>query len=287
MVAFCYVSSVDMTLRQAMTDLRRDGVLGIIEEVTQQVYETNADRFEPANGDDMGTFGQLTWRNIANLVRLRLVQAGIPTRTVAGGAIEITSGPWVVRFYKFGLTAPDKIPAALEKVRWDGSGPRLRGAVANSSSGVQLALSEESEWDSAFAPAIRQGHVRIMHTGDPETGGCVIELGLPRDNRAGGSPWLDGTAELHNSLQVSLPAPRTPVKPGEAEETGKVTASAGLVDSLPSSDTEEQAHDDEGLPGDDGSKEQPNFTDLDESKLNLKRRRKDPDEQPKTHNQED
>lgn len=276
-----------MTLRQAMTDLRRDGVLGIVEEVTQQVYETNADRFEPEHGDDMGTFGQLTWRNIANLVHLRLVQAGIPARIVAGGAVEITSGPWVVRFYKFRFTTPDKVPAALEKVRWDGSAPRLRGAVANSSAGVQLALSEESEWDSAFAPAITQGHVRIMHTGDPETGGCVIELGLPRDNRAGGSPWLDGTAELHNGLQVSLPAPRTHAKPDETDEVEKATASPGPTGSLRPTGTDEQAHDDEGFPEESGSKEQPNFTDLGESKINLKRRRKNPEQQPKTQNQED
>ncbi|MEU8669273.1 hypothetical protein AB0C71_20530 [Streptomyces anulatus] len=275
---------MDMTLRQAMTDLRRDGVLGIVEEVTQQVYETNADRFEPRFGDDMGTFGQQTWRNIANLVRLRLVQAGISARIVAGGAVEITSGPWVVRFYKFRFTTPDKIPAALEKVRWDGSSPRLRGAVANSSAGVQLALSEESGWDSAFAPAITQGHVRIMHTGDPETGGCVIELGLPRDNRAGGSPWLDGTAQLHNGLQVSLPAPRTQAKPEDLENA---SASADPTDSLRLAGTAEQPRDDEGFPEESGSKEQQNFMDLGESKIPLKRRRNDPDEQPKTQNQED
>lgn len=281
-------SPVDMTLQQAMRDLRRDGVLGIIEEVTQQVYETNADRFEPAHGDDMGTFGQLTWRNIANLVRLRLVQAGIRARTVAGGAIEIVSGPWVVRFYKFPLTAPDKIPAALEKIRWDGSGPRLRGAVANSSAGVQLALGEEPESDLAFTPAITQGHVRIMHTGDPETGGCVIELGLPRDNRAGGSPWLDGTAELHNGLQMALPTPRAAVNPGDTEEAERTTKPAGANESMPPVDgTEEQAHDDEGLPEEDGSKELPNFTDIEKSKINLKRRPKDPDEQPKKHQKED
>ncbi|MER5358829.1 hypothetical protein [Streptomyces sp. NPDC002785] len=278
---------MDMTLRQAMTDLRRDGVLGIVEEVTQQVYETNADRFEPKFGDDAGTFGQQTWRNIANLVHLRLVQAGIPARIVAGGAVEITSGPWVVRFYKFRFTTSDKVPAALEKVRWDGSGPRLRGAVANSSAGIQLALSEASEWDSAFAPAITQGHVRIMHTGDPETGGCVIELGLPRDNRAGGSPWLDGTAELHNGLQVSLPAPRTHEKTDETEEVGKAATSPGQTGTLRPTGTDEQARDDEGFPEESGSKEQPNFTDLDESKINLKRRRKSPDEQPKTQNTED
>ncbi|MET7903378.1 hypothetical protein ABZS86_18685 [Streptomyces sp. NPDC005355] len=282
---------MDMTLEQAMKDLRRDGVLSIIEEVTQQVYETNADRYEPAHGDDLGTFGQLTWRNIANLVRARLVQAGIQAHTVAGGAVEIISGPWVVRFYKFRLTASDKVPAVLEKIRWDGSGPRLRGAVANSSAGVQLAFGEASEWDSAFEPTIRQGHVRIMHTGDPETGGCVIELGLPRDNRAGGSPWLDGTAQLHNGLHASLPAPRASSErheqPFESEDRAGVTARPDLEDDLSVSGAQDQVCDDEGLPIEDDSKTQTNFTDLADPKIDLKRRTKDPDEQPKTDREED
>ncbi|WP_435178931.1 hypothetical protein [Actinacidiphila sp. bgisy145] len=283
---------MDMTLEQAMKDLRRDGVLSIIEDVTKLVYETNADRYEPAHGDDLGTFGQLTWRNISNLARLRLVQAGIPARTVAGGAIEITSGRWVVRFYKFPLTASDKIPAKLEKIRWDGSGPRLRGAVANSSAGVQLVLGEASEWDSAFEATIMQGHVRIMHTGDPETGGCVIEIGLPRDNRAGGSPWLDGTAELHNGLHAALPAPRTSAETGGQLDVGEERAGAAARPALEEersllTEAFEQARDDEGLPSSDDSKTQPNFTDLDESKIDLKRRPKDPDEQPKTYREED
>jgi hypothetical protein len=42
-----------------------------------------------------------------------------------------------------------------------------------------------------FAGLIPQKrHIRIAHAGDIDTGDTVAYIGLPRDNRTGGSPWF-------------------------------------------------------------------------------------------------
>ncbi|MGW4905030.1 hypothetical protein [Streptomyces sp. NPDC004270] len=256
---------MEITLQQAVSDLQP--VLEIIRDVAREVYATNADRHDPSHGDDNGTFAQLVWRNIANLSFQRLNQAGIPVRKVAGGAIEVISGSWVVRIYKFPLTAPAKVQDKLEQLSWDGSAARLRGAVLNSAPTQQLAFDQDPDWTESFAEAVRQGHVRIMHTGDPETGNCVINAGLPRDNREGGSPWLDGTIEIHNDLQVTLPAPRS------TEDT--LVDQGGLPpEGLPNRDVEltSETESDEGRPPAEKAPKAPDYTDLDENDLPLRRR---------------
>ncbi|MFB8176366.1 hypothetical protein ACFC8N_09835 [Streptomyces sp. NPDC055966] len=256
---------LEIALQQAVSELQQ--VLEIVRDVAREVYATNADRHDPSHGDDNGTFAQLVWRNIANLSFQRLNQAGIPVRRVAGGAIEVISGSWVVRIYKFPLTAPDKVRDKLEQLSWDGSAARLRGAVLNSSMKGQLAFDHDPDWADSFAEVVRQGHVRIMHTGDPETGNCVIEVGLPRDNREGGSPWLDGTLEIHNDLQLSLPAPRS-AKDALVYQVG--LPSAGLPDrdgELPSA-----TDSNEGRPVTGKAPKALDYTDLEENELPLRRR---------------
>ncbi|MDD9377879.1 hypothetical protein M8Z33_14655 [Streptomyces sp. ZAF1911] len=257
---------MEITLQQAVSDLRQAGALEIIRDVAREVYATNADRHDPAHGDDNGTFAQLVWRNIANLSFQKLSQAGIPVRKVAGGAIEVISGPWVVRIYKFPLTVPGKVRDKLEQLSWDGSAARLRGAVANSATKGQLAFDQDPDWADSFAEAVRQGHVRIVHTGDPETGNCVIEVGLPRDNREGGSPWLDGTAEIHNDLQLGLPAPRS------AEDTAAAHGGLPPEALLDRDGALSEADLDEGLAPEGKTSKAPDYIDLEENELPLRRR---------------
>ncbi|MFE0433578.1 hypothetical protein ACFW2K_01235 [Streptomyces nigra] len=256
---------MEITLQQAVSDLQR--VLEIVRDVAREVYATNADRHDPSHGDDNGTFAQLVWRNIANLSFQRLNQAGIPVRKVAGGAIEVISGSWVVRIYKFPLTAPGKVRDKLEQLSWDGSAARLRGAVLNSAPEEQLAFDQDPDWAESFAEAVRQGHVRIMHTGDPETGNCVIEVGLPRDNREGGSPWLDGTVEIHNDLQLSLPAPRS-TEDALVDQGG--LPPEGLSDRDDELPSEADSDGDRPIGG--KAPKTPDYTDLDENDLPLRRR---------------
>ncbi|MFF4793618.1 hypothetical protein ACFY2M_28500 [Streptomyces sp. NPDC001276] len=172
-----------------------------------------------------------------------------------------------MRIYKFPLTAPAKVRDKLEQLSWDGSAARLRGAVLNSATKGQLAFDQDPDWAESFAEAVRQGHVRIMHTGDPETGSCVIEVGLPRDNREGGSPWLDGTVEIHNDLQVGLPAPRS-AEDVLVDQGG--LPSAGLPDrddELPS-----ETNSAEDRPAAEQAPKAPDHTDLKENELPLRRR---------------
>ncbi|MDX3777503.1 hypothetical protein ACK389_21465 [Streptomyces antibioticus] len=256
---------MEITLQQAVSDLRR--VLEIIRDVAREVYATNADRHDPSHGDDNGTFAQLVWRNIANLSFQKLHQAGIPVRKVAGGAIEVISQPWVLRVYKFPLTAPGKVRDKLEQLSWDGSAARLRGAVQNSAAQGQMAFDQDPDWADSFAEAVRQGHVRIVHTGDPETGNCVIEVGLPRDNREGGSPWLDGTIEIHNDLQSGLPAPRSAVS--------ELVVHGELPEGSLSDQDHELASDvdpDENRTAEEEAPKAPDHTDLKENDLPLRRR---------------
>ncbi|MDX3113814.1 hypothetical protein [Streptomyces scabiei] len=256
---------MEITLQQAMSDLQR--VLEIVRNVAREVYATNADRHDPSHGDDNGTFAQLVWRNIANLSFQKLNQAGIPVRKVAGGAIEVTSGSWVVRIYKFPLVAPDKVRDKLEQLSWDGSAARLRGAVLNSGPENQLTLDQDPDWAESFAEAVRQGHVRIMHTGDPETGNCIVEVGLPRDNREGGSPWLDGTVEIHNDLQVSLPTPRS-----TEDMLGDLGGLPPEVVSDRDGQLPSETDSDDDRPAAGKAPKAPDHTDLEENDLPLRRR---------------
>ncbi len=263
-VAFCYRRGVEITLQQAVSDLRR--VLEIIRDVAREVYATNADRHDPSHGDDNGTFAQLVWRNIANLSFQKLHQAGIPVRKVAGGAIEVISqhGPE-------GLQVPAHCP-------WKGAGQartaqlgRQRrstsGSCAKQRGSGQMAFDQDPDWADSFAEAVRQGHVRIVHTGDPETGNCVIEVGLPRDNREGGSPWLDGTIEIHNDLQSGLPAPRSAVS--------ELVVHGELPEGSLSDQDHELASDvdpDENRTAEEEAPKAPDHTDLKENDLPLRRR---------------
>jgi hypothetical protein len=63
--------------------------------------------------------------------------------------------------------------------------------VENSRDG-QLAFDDEGQFPEVFAGVVPpKRHVRVAHTGDIATGEAVAYIGLPRDNRDGGSPWFE------------------------------------------------------------------------------------------------
>lgn len=56
----------------------------------------------------------------------------------------------------------------------------------------QLALDDEEQFAPVFAGVVPpKRHLRVAHAGDIATGEAVAYIGLPRDNRDGGSPWFD------------------------------------------------------------------------------------------------
>ncbi|MEU4594246.1 hypothetical protein [Micromonospora aurantiaca (nom. illeg.)] len=174
-------------LSEAVATLDKNGVLTPLADLIRQVYRRAADRHEPDLGDDAMSFGTTVWRNLTNLGAAQFGGlAGVNAR-IEDNSLEILCAGYIVRLYSLqGGTG-----ASVESIRWEGSEARLGGAVENSRGG-QLALDDEEQFPEAFTGVVpRRRHVRVAHVGDLDTGEAVAYLGLPRDNRDGGSPWFE------------------------------------------------------------------------------------------------
>jgi hypothetical protein len=179
-------------LSHAGDALEQRGVSAAMIKIIGEAYARNAARHDPVLGDDATTFGITTSRNIANLAVTRMKGLpGVRARLV-DSALEILCGGYVLRQYKLPGSTSD---VSVDAISWEDSEAKLDGAIANSSA-RQLTLDADLETGAAafgaVVPAMR--HLRLVHAGDLETGECVIYLGIPRDNRAGGLPWFDVAA---------------------------------------------------------------------------------------------
>lgn len=181
---------MDERLGRARDALERRGILADMTKIISAVYATNATRYDPVLGDDQTTFGITTSRNIANLAVQQLQsRPGVRARMI-DTALEILCDGYILRQYKLAGTTRD---VSVSSISWDDSEAKLDGAIENSSR--QLTL--DADLDAGVAvfggivPPMR--HLRLVHAGDLETGECVIYLGIPRDDRDGGSPWFDVT----------------------------------------------------------------------------------------------
>lgn len=198
-------------LTEAMAALDERGVLTPLADLLRQVYRRAAERHEPALGDDAMSFGTTVWRNLTNLGAAAFTdQPGVDAR-IEDNSLEIIAAGYIVRLYSL----QGGLDASVESIRWEGSDARLGGAVANSVDG-QLALDDEEQFPEAFAGLIPpKRHIRIAHAGDIDTGEAVAYIGLPRDNRAGGSPWFAVTLWFGQ-----------PTRDAAADLTGKVPGPA-------------------------------------------------------------
>lgn len=167
-------------------------------DIISDVYVKNAERHDPALGDDAMTFGLTVSRNISN----RAVQGIRPLPDVnarlVDTALEVLCDGYVLRHYK--LPGASRM-VSVDSISWDDSEAKLDGAIENSSA-CQLRLDRDlDDGPSAFrnvTPPMR--HLRMAHAGDLETGECVIYLGIPQDNRDGGRPWYD-VITIHGDLE--------------------------------------------------------------------------------------
>ncbi|WBB56298.1 hypothetical protein [Verrucosispora sp. WMMD573] len=188
-------------LGEAVATLDQGGVLTPLADLVRQVYRRAADRHEPELGDDAMSFGTTVWRNLANLGAAQF--AGLPgvDARIEDNSLEILCRGYIVRLYSLhGGTS-----SSVETIRWEGSEARLGGAVENSQGG-QLALDDDEQFPEAFPGIVpRRRHVRIAHAGDIGTGEVVAYLGLPRDNRDGGSPWFQVQLWFGQPTQAVLP----------------------------------------------------------------------------------
>ncbi|MFI6160660.1 hypothetical protein ACIA59_11990 [Micromonospora haikouensis] len=172
-------------LDDAVAVLDERGVLEPLGGLIRQVYRRAADRHEPELGDDAMSFGTTVWRNLTNLGKAAFDGVdGVRVR-VEDNSLEILCAGYVVRLYS--------LQGGIESIRWEGSEARLGGAVENSRDG-QLAFDDAEQFPEVFAGVVPpKRHLRVAHTGDIGTGEATAYLGLPRDNREGGSPWFEVT----------------------------------------------------------------------------------------------
>ncbi|GAB3861664.1 hypothetical protein [Dactylosporangium cerinum] len=133
------------------------------------------------------SFGTTVWRNLTNLGAAEFAgRPGMDAR-VEDNSLEILAAGYILRLYSL----QGGTDSSVESIRWEGSETRLGGAVENSADG-QLALDDDEQFPHAFAGLIpRKRHIRVAHAGDIDTGEVIAYLGLPRDNRNGGSPWFE------------------------------------------------------------------------------------------------
>jgi hypothetical protein len=196
-------------LNDAVAVLDERGVLDRLGRLIQQVYRRAADRHEPELGDDAMSFGTTVWRNLVHLGQAEFAGVDGVRARIEDNSLEILCAGYVVRLYS--------LQGGIESIRWDGSEARLGGAVENSRD-RQLAFDDEEQFPEVFAAVMPpKRHVRIAHTGDITTGEAIAYLGLPRDNRDGGSPWFEvllwfgepaGPAQALPALGSTVPQPR-------------------------------------------------------------------------------
>ncbi|MGI5245913.1 hypothetical protein [Dactylosporangium sp. CA-139066] len=199
-------------LTEATAALDARGVLGPLEELIRQVYRRAAERHEPALGDDAMSFGTTVWRNLTNLGAAGFAgRPGVDAR-IEDNTLEILAGGYILRLYSL----QGGMETSVESIRWEGSDARLGGAVENSAD-RQLALDDEEQFPDVFAGLVpRKRHIRIAHTGNIDTGEAVAYIGLPRDNRNGGSPWFAVALWFGEPARAAAVAARTGTAGGTA-----------------------------------------------------------------------
>ncbi|MFI6823222.1 hypothetical protein ACIBJE_20015 [Micromonospora sp. NPDC050187] len=197
-------------LDDAMLVLGERGVLEPLGGLIRQVYRRAADRHEPELGDDAMSFGTTVWRNLTNLGKATLGGAdGIRVR-LEDNSLEVLCAGYVVRLYS--------LQGGIESIRWEGSDARLGGAVENSRDG-QLAFDDAEQFPEVFTGVVPpKRHVRVAHTGDLGTGEATAYIGLPRDNRDGGSPWFDVRLWFGDAAIPVLPLPVVDGVPGQRHD---------------------------------------------------------------------
>jgi hypothetical protein len=184
-------------LGDAVAVLDERGVLDRLGRLIQQVYRRAADRHEPGLGDDAMSFGTTVWRNLVHLGQAEFTGVDGVRARLDDNSLEILCAGYVVRLYS--------LQGGIESIRWEGSEARLGGAVENSR-GRQLAFDDEGQFPEVFARVVPpKRHVRIAHTGDIATGEAVAYIGLPRDNRDGGSPWFEVTLWFGEAAVAGTP----------------------------------------------------------------------------------
>jgi hypothetical protein len=190
-------------LDEAVAVLDERSVLDRLGGLIRQVYRRAADRHEPELGDDAMSFGTTVWRNLVHLGAAEFAHVDGVRARIEDNSLELLCDGYVLRLYS--------LQGGIGSIRWEGSEARLGGAVENSRDG-QLAFDDDGQFPEVFAGVVPpKRHVRVAHTGDMTTGEAVAYVGLPRDNRDGGSPWFQVRLWFGEpTADLAAPSPAAP-----------------------------------------------------------------------------
>lgn len=176
-------------LDRAVSDVERGEVLAQTCRTIAEVRRQNADRQEPALGDDNVSLAAQNWRNIVNLLERRFAGRAAVKPIRPRNSFQLLVGGYTVNVYAVASGDP-------EAIAWSTSGLKQDLASANSAlagEGDHQVLSFDDvlyEDGASDAPAMRANRLVIVHWADADAALVRLWIGLPRDNAAGGSPWL-------------------------------------------------------------------------------------------------
>lgn len=180
----------DYGLETALKLLSRDAVLGQLCQLVTRVRRVNADRQEPALGDDTVSLATQNWRNIINLLERHFEGRATVKAIRPKNSFQLVTHGYTVSVYG----VPTNDPQA---VAWRHSGVKQGLAVANSAMAGDGEHENLTFDDILFEDGLSEDaglkahHVVIVHWADQDARTVRLWAGLPRDNTKGGSPWLE------------------------------------------------------------------------------------------------
>lgn len=154
--------------------------------VVERALRANAARFDRSRGDDSMTLGFGNYRNVGNLLEREFAADEDVTCSRPSGSYQVTRRGYVL--HQYGLPTGN-----VQDMAWDTSATKLGMASANSTGTAQDTFDTLSDLEPAFGGLIRRGpaYLVLAHHLDLADGAFSAYLGWPRDNRRGGSPWLE------------------------------------------------------------------------------------------------
>ena len=177
-------------LDRALQELSREAVLGQLCQIVAQVRHANADRQEPALGDDAVSLAALNWRNIVNQLARHFDGRASVKAIRPQNSFQLQAFGYTVNVY--GLPSGDP-----QSIVWKYSGIKQGLAMSNSAmtgeGDHEILTFDDVLFEDGLTdePALKAKHLVVVHWADRDASVVRIWAGLPRDNTRGGSPWLE------------------------------------------------------------------------------------------------
>jgi hypothetical protein len=180
---------IDYGLDRAIEGVERGDVLAQACRTVVEVRRKNADRQEPALGDDNVSLAAQNYRNIINLLE-RQFEGRVAVRPMRPrNSFQLIVGGYTINVYAVAAADP-------EAITWSSSGIKQGLASANSAlvgdgDHQILSLDDALFEDGGNAePPISANRLVLVHWADADAAQVRLWIGFPRNNSAGGSPWL-------------------------------------------------------------------------------------------------